>query len=58
MQQCCLKKIVIHKVVCYPVYCAEVNSLCEVKALIEPAVICSGEGDDKLTSTLVCAVNL
>lgn len=42
----------------YPVHSAEVDCLSKVEALIEATVISSGKRDDKLTSTLVCSVNL
>lgn len=42
----------------YPVHRAEVDSLSKVKALIEAAVVGSRKRDHKLTSTLVCSVNL
>lgn len=42
----------------YPVYSAEVDRLGKVKALVEAAVIRSRKRDDKLSSTLVCSVNL
>lgn len=42
----------------YPVIGAEVNSFSEVEALVEPTVVSSGESDDKLSCTLVCAIDL
>lgn len=42
----------------YPVCSAEIDSFSKVIPLIEATVVGSGEGDDKLTSTLVGADNL
>lgn len=42
----------------YPVCSAEVYSFSKVVSLIEAAVVGSGEGDDKLTRTLVSAHHL
>lgn len=42
----------------YPVHSAEVDRLSKVEALIEATVVGSRKRDDKLTSTLVCSVNL
>lgn len=42
----------------HPVHSAEVDGLCKVETLVEAAVVGSGEGDDKLTSTLIGAIDL
>lgn len=42
----------------YPVHGAEVDRFSKVETLVEPTVVSSGEGDDKLTCTLVSAIDL
>ncbi len=42
----------------YPVCSAEVDCLSKVEALVETTVIGPRKGNDKLSSTLVCTVDL
>jgi len=42
----------------YPVHGAEVDGFSKVEALVEATVVSSWEGDDKLPSTLIGAVDL
>lgn len=42
----------------YPIDCAEVHSFSKIEPLIEATVVSPGEGDDKLSSTLVGSIHL